>query len=189
MKHQAGVWKRVLLVALIACLGGCVSIDGRSLTEPIAKGSLERLAGEYRNKPTYISDSMFQGPGTFFQMVLPKDAVPASFTISYDEPKGLLIRYTIEGIAGVVERSFVPGKDLRVGGDGALHLAVEMPCGGVGSGDNFYLDCASRSVSVFVNPSGDLVAVLTTKEVANLLLLPVAKYVKVVAIFPRVKAQ
>jgi hypothetical protein len=173
----------------IAAIGGCVSIDSRSWREAIAKDSLARLTGEYENRASYFSGTSFTTPKTFFEMVFPNDAEPSRFMLSYDEHKGLVVRFSIEGMDGAIERSHLPGKDLTVDRDGEIHISFETPCGPVGSGDNLYLDCASRSVSVFVNPSGELVAVETTRELANFFLLPVAKFVKIVAIFPRARQQ
>jgi hypothetical protein len=73
---------------------------------------------------------------------------------------------------------------LKINDEGKIELFTDSDCGGR---DSPGFGCMSETVTLFINPEGDLVTVQSGGGAGVLGILPFGVYGKLVAIFPREK--
>jgi hypothetical protein len=170
--------------ALTAGLAGCVAVDGRSWKEPVAKSGAAGMSGRFAVRAAYISERMgMQALNRLDRVLQRRPAEGADVAVlSFRENEGLSVRFERGGVHyHTVDYRFDAG--LKITDDGKLELPGSAGCGGQ---DTPGVGCASSTITLFRNPSGDLVAVQSTGAAGILGIFPIGVYGRMVSIFPEV---
>ena len=186
--RRSGVCLRLNVVAAIAAtclfLVGCVGIDSRAEQEPVDKEATRNITGRFLNFCGYCSEMPFgSGAPSFAGLVGVPGAYSAnSFSVSFTETGALTFEFEVGGRT-VGGRTFQPQDGLHFNEEGKIEL---LHCRGCEIADIPAMGCGSQTVTVFLNPDGDLVAVETGGGAGLLIVVPFAAYGTTMSIFPRV---
>lgn len=184
MRHITHLGTVTAILTLTLCMGGCVAIDSRAWKEPVAKGASQSISGLFRNSAAYSSEKMgFAGASHFSELIgFNSTPPPDTFRLSYSQIDGLTVQFETGG-AKTVDKIFRPADGLNFDADGKIVLFSKNDCG-VGR-DLPGLGCMSKTVTLFLNPEGDLVTVQSGGGVGIVVVVPISIYAKLVAIFPK----
>lgn len=173
------------IISLYLPLAGCVAVDSRAWKEPVDKQATKNITGRYLNHASYRSEKMgLFGAATFLELInYYPSPTPDIVVLSFSESNGLTIGLD-DGSRKVDLKTYGSADGLKIDSDGKLRLFSESSCGLIHSG-KFYPGCDSKTVTLFVNPDGDLVTVQSWGSGGVNSFIPGYEHVELVAIFPK----
>jgi hypothetical protein len=162
-------------------LTGCVSIDRRIDDEAVDRLASLHMSGTFFNRSNRRSTD---GDVTTLARLLfgiesggPADAETVSISLDEDRLSVDFINQKANTYSKVYKR-----QDLSIGEDGKIELPTDRAFGG----DAALIGYRTRTVTLFVNREGDLVAVHAGGGAGTLaIVLPIVVYGRHMAIFPR----
>jgi len=162
-------------------LAGCVSIDRRIDDESVDRVATLQLSGAFSNRSNLRSTD---GNVTTLARLLfgiesggPADAETVSISLNQDHLSVDFIKEKAKTYSKVYKRP-----DLSISEDGKIELPTDRAFGA----DAALIGYQTRTVTLFVNRQGDLVAVHAGVGVGTLaIVFPIAGYGRHMAIFPR----
>jgi hypothetical protein len=171
-------------LTLTFSLCGCVAIDSRASQEPLDKNATQNISGHFQNYSSYHSEKMgFVGSAKFSDLleIYGEQNKADSFVITYSENEGLTVQFKEDG-RNIFTKKLSPADGLKLNSEGKFEFHTPGGCSGDESG---LFGCSSKTVTLFLNPDGDLVTVDSGGGAGMLGILPIGIYGKLVAIFPR----
>jgi len=179
MRH----FERHILTWLVASTlwTGCVSIDSRIDNEAVDRVASLHMSGTFSNRSNRRSTD---GDVTSLARLLfgiesggPADAEAVSISLDQDRLSVDFIKQNAKTYSKIYKR-----QDLSISEDGKIELPTDRAFGG----DAALIGYRTRTVTLFVNREGDLVAVHSGGGAGTLaIVLPIVVYGKHMAIFPR----
>jgi len=170
---------RFLIACLAAVAAGCVSVGTLEMREEVDPAATRNIRGAYRNNADTRSKGEFVASPTLAEALdLPaRDADWAYvWRLSDDE---VLVRFVTAG-ATVYQRIYRRGVDLQVMPDQKLVFAITTRCGGR---DSPGFACGGGTVTLFVSPTHQLVAIESGGGAGVLGVVPMAIYSRQFAIY------
>lgn len=174
---------RVLFTTIASALvlGGCVSVSPQALREKPRADSLRAIVGTFENSASYHSTAGLVATDTLsFELGMP--LVRAS-TVKVTRPTGSQLKLEFKaGQSTEAEKTYVDGAGMTIGPQGTFEISVPVGCGGH---DSPGFGCGNKTVTLFLNSTGDLAAVESGSAAGVLGIFPFAMYSKQLAIFAR----
>lgn len=173
------------ILTLLLSLSGCVAIDSRAEKEPVDKEASQNISGKFQNSASYRSETMgFVGAASFTDLLdIYLEQKADSFLLSFTKTDGLTVEFNADE-KKIYEKTFGPMDGFKFNANGKIELKSTGGCGGH---DSPGFGCMSKTVTLFLNPDGDLVTVQSGGGAGVLGILPFGVYGKLVAVYSRLK--
>lgn len=143
--------------------------------------SANAIVGKYDNRPIYRSSGAFVASETLSRALGLIGVEADSVTLTRPTESQLRLEFKI-GKSTAAMRTYTVGADLVIRPDGMFEISVPVGCGGR---DSPGFGCGTSTVTLFVNPSGNLAAVESGGGAGVIGFIPFALYAKKLAVFPR----
>jgi hypothetical protein len=175
----------VLVLLFAASVSGCVAIDPRSLRENVRADSAKSIVGTFGNSASYKSSGGLSGfvASDTLSFALGLHLASSSFSITRPSNSELKIEFHKDDGSSFV-KLYSTSADLKIKPNGQFDLSVPEGCGGH---DSPGFGCGYKTVTLFINESGDLASIESGGAAGVLGIIPFAMYVKKLAIFPRLE--
>jgi hypothetical protein len=175
----------VLPLFFAAAVSGCITIDPRSLHESVRADSAKSIVGTFDNSASYKSSGGLSGfvASDTLTFALGLHLASSSFSITRPSKSELKIEFH-NGDGSNFVKLYSTSTDLKIKPDGRFELSVPEGCGGH---DSPGFGCGYKTVTLFINESGDLASIESGGAAGVLGIIPFAMYVKKLAIFPRLE--
>jgi hypothetical protein len=185
-EHPVHISARLIfpVIAFAAVLGGCVSIDSRALREKPSSGSMHAIVGTYQNFASYRSKGEFVADENLSGALGLGRVEAGTVTLTRPTASQLKLEFK-DGQSTKAVQTYVDGAGLVIRPEGRFEISVPVGCGGR---DSPGFGCGTKTVTLFVNASGNLAAIDSGGGAGLLGVIPFAVYAKTLAIFPRLPA-
>jgi hypothetical protein len=178
---------RTIVLALVfgVVVSGCITIDPRSLHENVRADSEKSIVGTFSNSASYKSSGGISGfvASDTLAFALGFHLTASSFSITRPSKSELKIEFHNNDGSDFV-KLYSTSIDLKINPNGQFDLSVPEGCGGH---DSPGFGCGYKTVTLFINESGDLASIESGGAAGVLGIIPFAMYVKKLAIFPRLE--
>jgi len=151
MRGTARVSAALMLSA--GLLQGCVSVDGRIYSEAVSADGVSAITGRFANRAHYRTTGEFLAEDNLAELMDADGKEADTATLELDRSAGLKVVFEKDGFA-VFRKFYFFSDGLRITDDGKLEFPSVRGCDGGGGA----VGCISRQLTLFVNKSGDLVA-------------------------------
>jgi hypothetical protein len=179
-------FRAIILAPFFAmAVSGCITIDPRSLHENVRADSAKSIVGTFDNSASYKSSGGLSGfvASDTLSFALGLHLASSSFSITRPSKSELKIEFH-NGDGSNFVKLYSTSTDLKIKPDGQFELSVPEGCGGH---DSPGFGCGYKTVTLFINDSGDLASIESGGAAGMLGIIPFAMYVKKLAIFPRLE--
>ena len=168
----------ICLPASLALLNGCVSVDPRALRETPDIVATKNLRAVYLNEADYQSKGEFMANATLAEALGIHQARLSAWAYVWRvSDQEVLVRFISQGVT-IAERRYLAGDGLRILPDQRIELKKPGECGGR---DSPGFGCSTGTVTLFVNGSGELVAIESGGGAGLIGVIPFALYAKLVS--------
>jgi hypothetical protein len=175
---------RSSLLLCCALFAGCVSVDPRAFREAVSKEATATVNAEFSNWASYRSKGEFQASDTLSGALGLYLEGANTVHVSRPTPDTLALRFSKDGREERASTTYRLKEGLAITQDGKFELTSKMACG---DRDSPIIGCGSKTVTLFVNAEGDLVAVESGAGGGVIGVIPFAMYAKLVAVYSRRK--
>ena len=155
--HQMTVLFPKLLLALCVSLaiGGCVSVDPRALQEQARSDSATSIVGTFNNRACYRSRGVLAASDTLSFALGIHHIEPDSVTVS--RPSASTLKFEFQNYdESKFAKIYDTAAGLIVKPNGQFDVPASVGCGGHHSPG---FGCGTKTVTLFINASGDLAAI------------------------------
>ena len=181
--NTLGLMKATSLLVLCGLFAaGCVSVDSRAFKEVVAKEATAAVNAEFSNWASYRSKGEFLASDTLSGALGVHVEGANSVHVSRPTPETLALRFSKDGTDERAARTYRLNEGLSITQEGKFELTSKVACGGR---DSPLIGCGSKTVTLFVNSEGDLVAVESGGGGGVIGVIPFAMYAKLVAVYSR----
>lgn len=171
-----------LLLPCCVLVAGCVSVDSRAFREVVAREVTAAVNTEFSNWASYRSKGEFLASDTLSGALGMHVEGANTVHVSRPTPETLTFRFSKDGTDERAVRTYRLNEGLAITREGKFELTSKTACGGR---DSPVIGCGSRTVTLFVNTEGDLVAVESGGGGGVIGVVPFAMYTKLVAVYSR----
>lgn len=184
-KTQMIILSRTVVLALCFTLafGGCVSIDPRALHEQIRPDSATSIVGTFKNRASYGSGREFVPRDTLSFALGVHHIKPISVTVSRPSESELRFEFQNDDESKFA-KTYTTATGLTVKANGQFDVPVPVGCGGH---DSPGFGCGAKTLTLFINPYGNLAAIESGGGAGLIGFIPIAVYAKHLALFSRIR--